>query len=241
MMHYGPREDHFHEHDGNKPPRMQQHHTFLTGKIDQSNSMADDWQADVHFFHRELKDEMPLSSVKFDIECTQASQIPVRPLSLSSVQFDLEKTSVLQYDAYGVDEEGRDGNDYSFSSSRSEELSFKTTTLRVIKACRQELLDAGEDVNASSNGRERRDCDINRLFDMDMKHLISSISIKKNLAQILARKQVVRAVLDEQARQRLCNRVDKTLIAMTSMEYSRYSVERARMIGFSNQRDVYWE
>lgn len=172
-------------------------------------------------------------------------------MPLSSVKFDLEKTSILLYDACEVDEGGSASNDYSFSSSRSEEVSFKTNTDRVIKACRQELQDDVEDV-------KRRDCGIKRRFDMD--HLISSISINKNMvskdlltsvtsycvkimtnkwsvrlqAQILARKQVVRAVLDEQARQRQCNRFDQTLIAMASMAYSRDSVGRARMIGFSN-------
>ena len=152
---YGPHNDH--EHGNNKPPRMQ-HHTSMTGKIDQGNSMADDWRADVHFSHHKLQDQMPLSSVKFD----------------------LEKTSILLYDACEVDEGGSVSNDYSFSSSRSEEVSFKTNTDRVIKACRQELLDDVEDVIASSNWRQRiRDCGIKGRLDMD--HLISSISINKNL------------------------------------------------------------
>lgn len=52
--------------------------------------------------------------------------------------------------------------------------------------------------------------------------------------QILTRKQVIRAVLEEQARQRRCNHFDHTLIAIKSMEHSSVSVDRARMIGFSN-------
>jgi heme exporter protein D len=58
-------------------------------------------------------------------------------------------------------------------------------------------------------------------------------------AQILTRKQVIRAVLDEQTRQRRCNQFDYTLVAMKSIEHSRVSIERARMIGFTNHADIY--
>ena len=120
--------------------------------------MTDDWQptqSGVHCFDR-------------------------KRMSRSSVQFDLEKTNILQYDAYAADGEGSDDNCCSFSStSRSEEVSFKANTDRVINACRQELLDDAEDVNASSYGRQRRDPGIKTRFVVE--HLISSVSIKKNM------------------------------------------------------------
>ena len=89
-------------------------------------------------------------------------------------------TSKRQYDAYEADGEGSDDNCCSFSSSsRSEEVSFKANTDRVIEACRQELLDDVEDENASSYGRQRRDRGIKTRFVVE--HLISSVSIKKNM------------------------------------------------------------
>lgn len=157
MMHYGLHTD---QEQGNSSPRMQQMHSncfspaYMTGKIDQG-SVTDDWQASVHYF-----------------DCKRISR--------SSVQFDLEKTIILQYDAYEADGEGSDDNCCSFSSSsRSEEVSFKANTDRVIKACRQELLDDVEDsINASSHVRQRRDCGIKTRFAVE--HLIS-VSIRKNM------------------------------------------------------------
>eukprot|EP00985_Skeletonema_marinoi_P025690 scaffold19110_cov89-Skeletonema_marinoi.AAC.2 len=90
-------------------------------------------------------------------------------------------------------------------------------------ACRQELVDAGEDVYVSPNVRQRRNSCRKGGLD-DIEHLISSVSIRKNLAQILTRKQVIRAVLDGQTRQRRCNQFDYTLVAMKSIEHSRTSI-----------------
>ena len=66
------------------------------------------------------------------------------------------------------------------SRRRSEEVSFKTNTNRSIMAYRQELVDAGEDVYVSSNVRQRRNSCRKGGLD-DIEHLISSVSIRKNL------------------------------------------------------------
>jgi len=57
------------EHDqGNKPPRVQLYSsTCMAEKLVQGESMADDWQADVHFFHPKLSSP---PSVKFNLEKT---------------------------------------------------------------------------------------------------------------------------------------------------------------------------
>mmetsp|Transcript_13045 Transcript_13045/g.19631 ORF Transcript_13045/g.19631 Transcript_13045/m.19631 type:complete len:226 (+) Transcript_13045:95-772(+) len=203
---------------GNKPPRLQHFNssnTYITGKIDQGELMANDWQPNDHLCHPNWSSPL-------------------------SVRFNIEKTTVFQYEADDYDEREDVSLSVSLSSrrrSRSEEVSFKTNTNRSIMAYRQELVDAGEDVYVSSNVRQRRNSCRKGGLD-DIEHLISSVSIRKNVAQILARKQVIRAVLDEQARQRRCNQFDYTLIAIKSIEHSRVSIERARMIGFTNHADI---
>lgn len=155
MMHY--ESDHHVQGNSNKSP-LEQHlysSTYMLGKVDQGqvNSMADNWQAGCH--------------------CSQPKPKPKR-LSPPSVRFHHEP-SVFQYEA-DEDEE----NDYYsfFSPSRSEEVSFKTTTSRGLMARRQELVEVGED--ASSIGIQRRDGRIQGGFDISA-HLISSVSIRKNL------------------------------------------------------------
>ena len=129
----------------------------MIGKIDQGqvNPMADDLHADDHYCHPK----------------------PQRP-SPPAVRFHLEKTSIFLYEAY--EGEG-DDDEFSFSyfSSRSEEVSFKTTTDRGIMACRQELVDAGEDIFELSNAIQRRHGRIKGVSDIE--HLISSVSIRKKL------------------------------------------------------------
>lgn len=152
MMHYEP----YHHEQGNRSP-LEQHlysSTYMTGKIDlgQVNSMADCWQADCHCCHPSEPKPKP-----------QRSSSP-------SVRFH-EEAYVFQYEA---DEDEVDDYYSRFSPSRSEEVSFKTTTNRSIMACRQELLDA------LSNGMQRRGGRIKGGFDISS-HLISSVSIRKNL------------------------------------------------------------
>ena len=155
MMQYEYEPDHV---QGSKPPRLQYFHannTYITGKIDQGELMADDWQPNNHLCHP--KWSSPLS-----------------------VRFNIEKTTVFQYEADDYDEREDVSLSVSLSSrrrSRSEEVSFKTNTGRSIMACRQELVDA---VYVSPNVRQRRNsCRKGGLVDIE--HLISSVSIRKNL------------------------------------------------------------
>ncbi len=133
-MYYEP----YHHEEGIRSP-LEQHlysSAYMTGKIDQGpvNSMADNWQADCHCYHPSEPKPKP-----------QRSSSPV-------VRFH-EESSVYEYEA---DEDEQDDYYSRFSPSRSEEVSFKTTTNRTIMACRQELLDASGDSYALSNGLQRR-------------------------------------------------------------------------------------
>lgn len=135
----------------------------MTGKIDQGqvNFMADNnnWQSDCQCCHPKPKPK------------PQRSSPP-------SVRFD-DSSSVLLYEADEDEEEEEDCHPF-FSPSQSEEISFKTTTNRSIMACRQELEDSVEDMYTLSNGLQRRGGRIKEGFDISA-HLISSVSIRKNL------------------------------------------------------------
>eukprot|EP00985_Skeletonema_marinoi_P025691 scaffold19110_cov89-Skeletonema_marinoi.AAC.3 len=90
MMQYEYEPDHV---QGNKPPRLQHFdssNTYITGKIDQGELMADDWQPNNHLCHP--KWSSPLS-----------------------VRFNIEKTTILQYEADDYDER----EDFSLSLSVS--------------------------------------------------------------------------------------------------------------------------
>ncbi|KAK1740403.1 hypothetical protein QTG54_008498 [Skeletonema marinoi] len=157
------------------------------------------------------------------------------PRSRRSVRFNLEQNTTCKSKKHGA-EYSQDAEAYWYTNEKVQ--SMLMSTVRNAAAYRQLIVRL-----RSIHGRANQHRFVAGLLGehgviciQGIEHLVSSVSIRRNLIRM--RQQVIRAVIEEQARHEVHSDNKHVLIATKSMKHSNGWRDRARKIGMYHERDA---